>query len=294
MGAFESGQQFLAGVLSKLPAEQQAQAKAIFEAAEAKDAVSLVGDGALARSDYSRSMDQLREKEVALTDYYTRLNTWYADNQTALDQARQLASDPRQAQLQPLQQQPQQPQPQQQYYLQPNQLQPQPQPQLPYDPAALAAAGNLSREEIRRIADDAVNEAGKDYIAVSAFLATQGARHSHLFGEPLDMNELIANPRLGRPIAGQPGRVYSLQDAYLERYGTRLMEKQKEAEDKRINDEVEKRLGDRIKQQTSVHPFPLRHESSPLDVLSTKDGPAVHTLDSAVAEYERLVSAKQG
>jgi hypothetical protein len=29
-------------------------------------------------------------------------------------------------------------------------------------------------------------------------------------------------------------------------------------------------------------------------VLQTKDGPAAHTLDSAVAEYERLVSAKQG
>ena len=60
MGAFESGQSFIAGVLAKLPAEQQAQAKAIFDAAEAKDAVALIGDGALARSDYSRHMDELR------------------------------------------------------------------------------------------------------------------------------------------------------------------------------------------------------------------------------------------
>src|SRR5262247_1255996 len=91
MGAFESGQQFFAGVLAKLPAEQQAQAKAIFESAEAKDAVTLIGDSTLARSDYSRSMDQLREKESALVDYYQRLNTWYAENQTALDAARSSA-----------------------------------------------------------------------------------------------------------------------------------------------------------------------------------------------------------
>ena len=260
MGAFESGQSFLAGVLAKLPAEQQAQARAIFEAAEAKDAVVLLGDGALARSDYSRSMDAIREQERALTDYYTRLDSWYTDNKATLD-----AATATQAQERP--------------------------------PAAGPAAGGqiaLTPDDIRRIANDAVNEAGRDYIAVSAFLATQGARHSHLFGEPLDMTELVANQKLGKPVYGQPGRVYSLQDAYMERYGERIQKKQQEAEDKRINDEVDKRLGEKLKLTQSGHPFPLRQESSPLDVLSTKDGPAVHTLDSAVAEYERLVSAKQG
>ena len=261
MGAFESGQSFLAGVLSKLPQEQRAQAEAIFNAAEAKDAVALLGDGALARSDYSRSMDGLREKEQALTEYYTRLDGWYAENKAALDA---VVARPGGGTIDPA-------------------------------PANGGAGGNiaLTHDDIRRIANDAVNEAGRDYIAVSAFLATQGARHSHLFGEPLDMTELVANPKLGKPVYGQPGRVYSLQDAYSERYGERIQKKQQEAEDRRINDEVDKRLGERLKQTQSGHPFPLR-ESSPLDVLSTKDGPAQHTLDSAVAEYERLVSAKQG
>jgi hypothetical protein len=236
MGAFESGQSFLAGVLAKLPQEQQAQAKAIFDAAEAKDAVTLIGDSTLARSDYSRSMDQMREKEAALNEYYTRLDGWYTDNKAALDEARASGRpDPAPT--------------------------PQPTP---------APSGMISSDEIRRIANEAINEAGRDYIAVTAFLTTQGARHSHMFGEPLDMTELVANPKLGKPILGQPGRVYSLQDAYHEKYG------------------------ERIKQTTSTHPFPLRQESSPLDVLQTKDGPAVHTLDSAVAEYERLVAAKQG
>jgi hypothetical protein len=263
MGAFESGQSFMAGVLAKLPAELQAQAKTVFESAEAKDAVTLIGDSTLARSDYSRSMDQLRDKEQALTDYYTRLDGWYQENKAVLDGARTTppAGDPT----------------------------------PPATPPATPPNGTgvLSAADIRRIADDAVNEAGRDYIAVTAFLTTQGARHSHLFGEPLDMTELVSNPKLGKPVYGQPGRVYSLQDAYLEKYGERISAKQKEAEDKRINDEVDKRLADRLKQTTSVHPFPLRQESSPLDVLSTKDGSAQHTLDSAVAEYERLVAAKQ-
>ena len=92
MGAYESGQSLIASVLAKLPEGQREAARAIFEAAEAKDAVSLVGDSALARSDYSRSMDTLREKEGALNDYYTRLDGWYTDNKARLDAS--YAGDP--------------------------------------------------------------------------------------------------------------------------------------------------------------------------------------------------------
>jgi hypothetical protein len=270
MGAFESGQSFLAGVLAKLPPEQRAQAEAVFNAAEAKEAVTILGDGALARSDYSRHMDDLREKEQALTTYYTQLDGWYKDNQTALTEARDQrtrgAADPAAA---------------------------------AHAAAAAAAAGDrpalqspaLTEQQIRQIANDAINDAGRDYIAVSAFIATQGDWHRHVFGEPLDATELVNNPKLGRPIVGQPGRVYSLQDAYQEKYGAQIAEKQRAAEDARFNAEVEKRLAERTRASAS-QPFPLRSESSPLDVLTTKDGTAAHTLDSAVAEYERLVAAK--
>jgi hypothetical protein len=267
MGAFESGQSFMAGVLAKLPAEQRAQAEAIFNDAAAKDAVALIGDGALARSDYSRHMDTLREKETSLTEYYTKLDGWYKDNEAALRAARERPAPAAPAV---------------------------PDPTAPGNGHAAAPIQSpaLSADDMRRIANEAINEAGKDYIAVSAFLTTQGAWHSHVFGEPLDMTELVNNPKLGRPVLGQPGRVYSLQDAYQEKYGERIAAKNKEAEDKRINDEVEKRLSERTRASAS-QPFPLRSEASPLDVLTTKDGPAAHTLDSAVAEYERLVAAKQ-
>jgi hypothetical protein len=264
MGAFESGSSFLAGVLAKLPAEQRAQAEAVFNNAEAKEAVTLVGDSVLARSDYSRNMDQLREKEQALTEYYTRLDGWYKDNEAALASARTRPAESRVDQP----------------------VIPSGQPRPDLQTPALTSA------EMKRIAEDAINEAGRDYIAVSAFITTQGAWHSHVFGEPLDVTELVNNPKLGRPIVGQPGRVYSLQDAYQEKYGERIAAKNKETEDKRFNDEVERRYQERTRGTTS-QPFPLRGETSPLDVLSTKDGPAAHTLDTAVAEYERLVAAKQ-
>jgi hypothetical protein len=275
MGAFESGQQFLTGVLAKLPEEQRGQVETIFKSAEAKDAVTALGDATLARSDYSRSMDQLREKEQALTEYYTRLNSWYSENKGMLDAAAQ-------------QGQPFSP-PAAGYGQAPGPVQAGTAIQTPGAPASRA----VTPEDMRRIAEEAVNDAGRDYIALTGFMMTQGARHQHLFNEPLDMTEIVNNPKLGRPIAGQPGRVYSLQDAYQEKFGERLAKKHQEQEDARINELVEKRLAERTSAQAS-HPFPLRQESSPLDVLTTKEGPAAHTLDSAVAEYERLVAAKQG
>ena len=75
------------------------------------------------------------------------------------------------------------------------------------------------------------------------------------------MTELVNNPKLGRPILGQPGRVYSLQDAYQEKYGERIAAKNREAEDKRINDEVEKRLADRTR--SSARRSPSRCAPSP-------------------------------
>lgn len=259
MGALESGQAFMAGVLAKLPEELRAQAKTIFDHAEAKDAVTLAGDGTLARSDYSKSMDQLRQKEQALNDHYERLNQWYSVNKDALDEVKTLKEKP------PLQS-----------------------PAAPVEPQP---SKHFSEEDVRRIADQAVNDAAKDQIAIMGFMSTQAGRHFALFNEPLDALELAQNPKLGRPVAGQPGRIFSLQDAYVEKYGERLQAKQKEWEEKRFNDEVEKRLADRQKANTT-HPFPLRNEASPLDVLATKEGSAAHTLDTAVAEYERLQSAR--
>lgn len=260
MGAFESGQSFLAGVLAKLPAEQQAQAKAIFESPEAKDAVVILGDGTLARSDYSKNLDALKTKETELSTKFESLNDWYAANEAALKEYPTLKTEI--ATLKATPPKPGDP----------------PKPEPPVDPRAVA------REEI--------DAAGREYVGVSAWLAGKAVQHSQMFGEPLDTMALVQNPKLGKPIAGQPGRVFSLDDAYRESHGERVEKKQKETTEAAFNAEVDKRVAEKLKGQVN-QPFPLRGESpSVLDVLTEKEGPAAHTLDSALAEYERLQSAR--
>jgi hypothetical protein len=267
MGAFESGQSLMASVLAKLPESSRAQVEAAFQSAEARDAVTLIGDSALARSDYSKHMDgiraqteELKGKEQQLVSEFERLNSWYEVNKTALDDYKTLKATGNGGHPHPS---------------------PTPTPPKP-DPAV----------DIRKTVDDAIADAGRDYVNLNMFTIDQAMRHYQMFGEAPDMQALGSNPKLGKPIAGQPNRIFSLQDAYNERYGERVAQKQKDAEDARINAEVEKRLVEERKKLTG-QPFPIRDASpSVLDILSTKDGPAAHTIDSAVAEYERLQSAR--
>jgi len=264
MGAFESGQEFLAGVIAKLPAELQTQAKELFGKPEAKDAVVIIGDGALARPDYSKAMNDLKTKETELAGKLENLNAWYTDNKAALEEYLVIKPE---------------------YDVLKAKGDPPPPAPKPGDPPAPPTPP----ADPRKVAEDVLSEQGPQYVQVSAWLAGKVVQHMHMFGEPLDPMELVSNPKLGKPVAGQPGRIFSLQDAYAEKYGERVAAKQKEAEEKKFNDEVDKGLAAKM----SGQPFPLRSESpSVLDVLSTKDGPAAHTLDSAVAEYERLQAAR--
>lgn len=273
-GAFEDGQAFVAGVLAKIAdPEKRAQAEAILKDPAAKDAVTLLGDGVLARADYSKSMDGLKKqtddakaKLDEATTLYERNATWYEQNKAALTEY----------------------------------------PSLKAQLAKRGTGGEGDDDEEaerrrrenpppdpRKIAEEVVNESGRSYIEVSAWMAGKVAYHSHMFGEPFDPTELLANPKLGKPIAGQPGRVYSLNDAYQEKFGERLAAKEKATHDKLIEDEVQKRLGEE-RSKLANQPFPLRGGAEPsvLDVLADKNGSAAHTVDTAVAEYDRLSTAR--
>lgn len=268
MGAYESGQSLLAGVLAKLPESARAQAKAIFEAAEAKDAVTLIGDSGLARSDYSKNMDDLKLKEDATAARLAELESWYGVNKNALDEYVQIK--PKYDTLAA-------------GSGTPNPNPPTPKPPLAYDP-----------EDARRIAAEVVDGAGRDYINISAWMAAKSVDHLHKFGEPPDVMALVQNPKLGKPVAGQPGRVFSLEDAYNEKYHEQVAAKTKEVHDKQIETEVQKRLAEERSKHPG-HPFPLRSEASVLDVLKdTNNNPSSYTVDSAVAEYDRLQSQRQG
>lgn len=259
MGAFEDGSTFLAGVLAKLPDAERAQAKTLFESTGAKDAVTLLGDGVLARSDYSKRMDALKVAETQAQAQLENLNSWYEVNKTALEEYK--AIKPKFD------------------VLSKGGTPPEPLEPEPLDPRAAAL--------------EVVNEAGREYVNVAAWLADKAFEHWQLFGERLNTQALTAHPKLGKPIAGQPGRVVSLPDVYQEQFGERVAQKHKETEEKRITTEVEKRLAEeRAKHVTQ--PFPLRGDPpSVLDVLSTKEGSAPFTVDAAIAEYQRLQESRQ-
>jgi len=256
--ATEAGKAFLAGVLAKLPAEQRAQAEAILLSGDhAEGVLTAVGDGALARSDYSRLQDELATQRAALTDQHTELTKWYGVNQTALQDYTRIKPE--------------------------------------YD--RLKAGGGDDDTppappiDPRKAALEVVNEAGQEYVMVSAWLAGKAVQHQSMFGEPLDTMALVQNPKLGKPIPGQPGRVYSLNDAYTESFGEKVAAKATEAEAARIDKLVEERLTERMKGQAN-HPFPIRgQEPSALDALDNANKP-LHTVDSATAMYEQLQNAR--
>lgn len=265
MGAFESGQALIAGVLAKLPESQRAQAKAIFEAAEAKDAVTVIGDSTLARSDYSRQMDDLRAEKETIAAHQEQLNAWFTNNKGALEEYVRIKPEYDTLKTNS-----------------PNAAVPQPKPPVAYDP-----------EEVKRIALEAIGGTGADYVQLTAFMLDRAGEHQQRFGEPLRMQELTSHPKLGKQIVGQPaGRIFSLEDAYKEKYGEQLAARAKADDDKRIETEVQRRLGEE-RSKHGNHPFPLRSEASVLDILNDANNKTSnYTVDTAVAEYDRLQSQR--
>lgn len=266
MGAKESGQSFIAGVLAKLPDADRAAAQALFAKPEAEAAIALIGDGVLARSEFSRQMDDLKKKTEELDARQDTLSAWWEQNENALKDY--LVIKPEYDKLKGA----------------PN---PNPNP----NPNPTPAPAGLTQEQIAAELD------ARDRGFASAFslginLATQ---HLHMFNEPLNMTELLGDPNLGRPIKGDPnGRTYGLQDAYNTKHGTRVAEKQQAARQAEIEKEVQKRLAEERAKNPQPMPYPLRDaQPSPLDALTAERKPSDFTVESAVAEYDRLSQARQ-
>jgi hypothetical protein len=277
LGAFEDGQSFIAGVLAKLPEALRSQAKELFEKPDAKDAVTLLGDSVLARADYSKHMDaiakrdqELKDQLAAATILYTKNQDWYTKNEAALKEYPTLKSEL-------------------------DRLKADGGGEDDEDAKRRVPPADIKKtieETIDSLLDSRLSERERGYVDVVAFMQDTGMRHMARFGQPPDMRELVGNPKLGKPVVGQPGRVFSLQDSYNERYGADVAKKDKEAHDKSIEDEVQKRLTEE-RAKNNGQPFPLRGTApSVLDVLDTKEGAAAHTLDSAVAAYEALQSGR--
>lgn len=256
--ALESGKAFIESVLAKLPESVRDQARAAFTAPEAADALTVVGDGVLARSDYSKSMDDLKAKEQQLVEDYTRLNTWYDGAKDRLAKVETLEE-------------------------QIARLSGQQPPTPPADPIRHPAkeepVSGLTKEEFAA----AMEERDRAYAGVMALSNRLTAQHLRDFNEVLDTDALIAYAR---------AKSVDLKTAYDQVHAEKIAAKaqqSKDAEIAKLRQEIEAQVRKEVGQ-----PYPIRNAApSVLDILDTKtDSPANHTVDTAVAEYERLQAAR--
>jgi hypothetical protein len=221
--------------------------------------------------DAIKTQDQeLKDKLTAATDLYERNDRWYKTNEAALKEYPTLKTEYERLKAGG-----------------------DPDDDKDKDKRVPVDVKKTIEETIDGLLDARLSDRERGYVDVVAFMQDLAFKHHTMFNEPLNQRELVGNPKLGRPIAGQPGRVFSLQDAYNEKYGERVTAKEKEAHDKSIETEVQKRL----QEERAKHvdgPYPLRGDTSPsvLDVLTTEKGAAAHTLDTAVNAYEQLQAGR--
>jgi hypothetical protein len=265
--ALDSGKAFIDGVLAKLPESLRESAKAAFTAPEATEALTLIGDGVLARADYSRSMDEVAQQEAALKADYEKLTQYYDARKADFDVVDSLRKAGKWNEKGPVGV--------------PDGGPPK-REDNPVDPSKF-----VSRDDF-----DAVMR--REQMAAAGFLALQqnlGLKHLQDFGEVIDTRELLQDTNLGKPKGD--GSVYGLQDAYNTKYGTKITERNQKLETDRISKLVDAGIAERMKGQSL--PIPLKNGAgSPLDLLegNAEFKPDPNLADTAAAEYARLTSLR--
>lgn len=220
--------------------------------------VEVLGAGALRQSDYSRAMDEARQAAERAQAWHQELDAWYAQN------AAKLTANPTTTQPTPA-------------------ANPTLTTGSPIQSPATAVAG-MTREEI------AAMLAEREQAAVAAIVHTNqlSGKHYATFKEPLDIAKLMADPDMPK---------MGLLGVYDKHYKAKYDELAKQAEDARIEAEVQKRLA---ASRSSVMPYPVAgREPSPLDALEqaianppdptkpvTAPAGSQHVIDAAVAAYE--------
>lgn len=261
--ASEAGRSFLAGVLAKVPEDKRAQVEAVLT--ESEDALVVLGSGALAQSDINKKYSELQTAQDALEtaraeidETHTKQSDWWRANEPKVK-----AYDATKAELDKLK---------------------------AGGKVEVGTSGSPSLEDLRKEFDDRFLSLQREGVGVMAFMTDLGVKHFREFGTEPDMQSLLADKNLGKPLPD--GRVYSLVQAYEAKYGEQIKARAEKSEKDRIDKLVDEGIRERMKGQPQ--PFPLRDSApSVLDVLeSSTDKPEAHTVDTASALYETLQAAR--
>ncbi len=259
--AIDAGKSLADLILAKLPENLRDSVKTAFAAPEATDALTLLGDSALARADYSRKMDEIKAKEDTLTEDYTKLNDWFATKKADLEDYAKLKATPN-----------------------PPKDPTKPDPPVPPE---FDVSKFVSKDEFGKTMTEQQMVAA-NYLALQNVLTL---KHYDDFHEVLDTRELLADKNLGKQLPD--GRIYGLVDAYQTKYAEKLSARDKTAEETKINKLVDEKLAERMKSMPN-QPFPIRGGASPLDLLEAGKTiePGQFSAEAAAAEYQRLTEAR--
>lgn len=237
--------------IAKLPEDLRGSATEMFSKPEAHEAIKFAGDAALMRSDYSRNSDVVAQDKARVQKWHEDLTTWHA-------QVKDLATLGEQAKAKGWT------------------------PDTP-DPLQTPAKAEIPTDVVRTGDLDAQAKLAVQYMNAAMGLSV---KHFREFGEDLNMDELITDPRVGQ---------LGIQGVYNAKFKDRYEEKAKTSRDAdRAKFEAEIRADER-KRQANRPLTPVSGESSPLDVLDPSvSKPGSASVEDMVAEYERLVSAQAG
>lgn len=262
--------QFAQDLLKTIPEDTRGAVQQALEAAPEAD--KLLTDGAKRQSEFSRSMDQLREQQTALKTREQELGThlesvkakaeeqatWYEANKAALAAGwKVINEDGTEGEGDP--------------NGKPN---PPKTPSLPPDLVRKADVEKLINER----------EAGAArFITVVNRIAF---KHFQEHGEVLDTDALLSRPEVQQ---------YGLEEGYRRVHADKIEAKAKAAYDAKVEQDVQERLtAERRKGFNPGYPSGPDGPGSPLDSLVPADPTKAGQVDEAVAEYHRLVSANHG
>lgn len=260
---------FLAEVLGKVPEDKRAAAKALLEDPALDGVVDFIGDGTLRQSDYSTRMNELQTATQANDQFRASLDAWYAERQAALAEADRIKAAGGVV-VPPVGT---------------------PAPAAPAAPVKLPD-NVVTTDHFERTLDQV--ERG----AVSFFsqLNVISIRHLQQFGEVLDTDTLLKDPRLAKGA--------KLEDVYKDVHKDKLQAKADEA---RLAGENAIRADERAKVQAElaqrVNPSYVGPSAEPssLDLLEaarrgggTTTPPVPASVEQMAAEFTRLQQQRLG
>jgi hypothetical protein len=271
------GREFLADLLAKsvTDADVKGQIEETLKNPAAQALVEGIGAGAKRDRHFSQGMDQMAQEKARLAQLQENLETWRgqltewektekgsieaAKQALAVEKARQ------QAGYDPLD----------------------PGAPVPTAPPAPDLSGYITKEQHEQGLKEAIARLSQEAVPFIVAQNTLAMKHYQTFGEVLDMDPLLADPRVNQ---------LGLQGVYDAQYADRYKDKAEAAEKAREAELREKIRTEERQSLLSTHPYPVASTPPPstLDGLQTEDAPTGGpSVESMAAQYQAAVAREQ-